>query len=65
MSWDDGGMGAYPRDSVDLHVARWAEYWKDNPDYQPEVEGAITRMQNILKRHRRLQAAAFWTAAFC
>jgi DNA-binding MarR family transcriptional regulator len=47
------------RDAVDHHVARWAEYWKDNPSFQPEVEGAITRMQDILKRHRRANAAAF------
>ena len=45
------------RDAVDHHVARWAEYWKDNPAFEPEVEGAITRMQSILKRLKRADAA--------
>jgi DNA-binding MarR family transcriptional regulator len=52
------------RDSVDHHVARWAEYWKDNPGFQPQVEGAITRMQNILKRLKRADAAAFAGSEF-
>jgi len=52
-------MPARRRDSVDHHVARWAEYWKDNPRFRPEVEGAVTRMQDILKRLRRADAAAF------
>jgi DNA-binding MarR family transcriptional regulator len=47
------------RDDVDHHVARWAEYWKDNPGFDPQVEGAITRMQSILKRLKRADASAF------
>lgn len=57
-------MAADPRDTVDHHVARWAEYWKDNPAYEPEVEGAITRMQNIVKDLRRMRAAAFAGSSF-
>jgi DNA-binding MarR family transcriptional regulator len=52
------------RDSVDHHVARWAEYWEDNPGFQPQVEGAITRMQNIVKRLKRADAAAFAGSEF-
>jgi DNA-binding MarR family transcriptional regulator len=48
-----------PRDSVDHHVARWAEYWKDNPNFDAHVEGAVTRMEAILARLKRLNAAAF------
>lgn len=58
------GMPSSRRDAVDHHVARWAEYWRDNPNFVPEVEGAITRMQNILKRLRRLDAAAFAGSEF-
>jgi DNA-binding MarR family transcriptional regulator len=54
-----GDMPARKRDAVDHHVARWSEYWADNPRFAPQVEGAITRMQNILKRLRRADAAAF------
>jgi DNA-binding MarR family transcriptional regulator len=50
---------AAPRDSVDHHVARWAEYWKDNPNFDPQVEGAVTRMEAILARLKRINAAAF------
>jgi DNA-binding MarR family transcriptional regulator len=60
-------MGDVPssrRDAVDHHVARWAEYWKDNPAFEPEVEGAITRMQSILKRLKRADAAAFAGSEF-
>jgi DNA-binding MarR family transcriptional regulator len=60
-------MGAMPprtRDAVDHHVARWAEFWKDNPDFAPEVEGAITRMQDILTRLKRVDAAAFADSEF-
>jgi DNA-binding MarR family transcriptional regulator len=57
-------MPARTRDAVDHHVARWAEYWKDNPAYVPQVEGAITRMGAILKRLKRLDAAAFADSAF-
>jgi DNA-binding MarR family transcriptional regulator len=52
------------RDAVDHHVARWAEYWKDNPGFQPQVEGAITRMQNVLQRLKRAHAAAFAGSEF-
>jgi DNA-binding MarR family transcriptional regulator len=52
------------RDAVDHHVARWAEYWKDNPNYDAEVEGAITRMQSILKELKRSDAAAFAGSEF-
>jgi DNA-binding MarR family transcriptional regulator len=52
-------MPAPIRDAVDHHVARWAQYWSDNPAYVPEVEGAITRMQNIMSRLKRIDAAAF------
>ena len=47
------------RDSVDHHVARWADYWKDDPQFGPEVEGALVRMNHILNRSRREDAAAF------
>lgn len=57
-------MTTRDRDAVDQHVARWAEYWKDNPDFAPEVEGAITRMQGLLKRLQRSDAVAFADSAF-
>ena len=57
-------MAARVRDSVDHHVARWAEYWKHNPAYVPEVEGAITRMQDIMNRLKRVNAAAFADSDF-
>lgn len=53
------GMTARPRDSVDDHVGRWAAVWADNPAFDPEVEGAITRMQNVLRTLRRTHTAAF------
>jgi DNA-binding MarR family transcriptional regulator len=52
-------MSSEARDDVDRHVARWADYWKDNPNFAPEVEGALVRMAHILKRSRREDAAAF------
>lgn len=51
-------------DAVDHHVARWAEYWKDNPDFDSEVEGAITRMQSIVRHRKRAAAAAFTGSEF-
>jgi DNA-binding MarR family transcriptional regulator len=48
-----------PRDSVDDHVARWAAFWKDDPTFAPEVEGALVRMQFILRELRREDASAF------
>ena len=52
-------MKAIERDAVDHHVARWADYWKDNPRFDPQVEGALTRMQTMLSRLKRSDAAAF------
>jgi DNA-binding MarR family transcriptional regulator len=52
------------RDAVDHHVERWAEYWVDNPRFAAEVEGAITRMNSLLKRLRRADAAAFNDSEF-
>jgi DNA-binding MarR family transcriptional regulator len=46
-------------DSVDQHVARWATFWKDEPAFDPEVEGALVRMFDIMKWLRRADAAAF------
>src|SRR4051794_35131437 len=57
-------MPARKRDAVDHHVDRWAQHWEKNPRFQPQVEGAITRMQNILKRLRRADAAAFAGSEF-
>jgi DNA-binding MarR family transcriptional regulator len=53
------GVTARRRDAVDHHVARWADVWKDNPRFDPEVEGAMTRIQAIMRRLRRADAAAF------
>ncbi|MFC6705927.1 MarR family winged helix-turn-helix transcriptional regulator [Flexivirga alba] len=47
------------QDSVDLHVARWAALWEGNPAFDAEVEGAMTRMQFILRVRNRREAAAF------
>jgi len=44
---------------VDHHVARWLDHWHDNPAFDPQVEGAITRMQTLLQRLKRIDAAAF------
>jgi DNA-binding MarR family transcriptional regulator len=44
---------------VDRHVARWAAFWKDDPRFHPEVEGALVRMNDIAKWARRADAAAF------
>lgn len=57
-------MPARQRDAVDHHVARWAEYWKDNPGFVPEVEGALVRMQSILNELRRGDAVAFAGSEF-
>src|SRR4051794_40396526 len=58
------GMTTPRRDAVDHHVARWAEYWKDNPAFDGDVAGALTRMQHILKRLRREDATAFAQSEF-
>ena len=47
------------RDGVDQHVARWAAFWKDDPRFAPEIEGALVRMNDIAKWARRQDAAAF------
>jgi DNA-binding MarR family transcriptional regulator len=52
------------RDAVDHHVARWTEYLKDNPGFEPEVEGALVRMSSIIKALRRIDAAAFADSDF-
>ena len=56
-----GGMAEAEelRDSVDRHVARWAAFWKDDPRFAPEVEGALVRIYEIRKRSQRADAAAF------
>jgi DNA-binding MarR family transcriptional regulator len=46
-------------DGVDQHVARWAAFWKDDSRFEPEVEGALVRMNDIMKWSRRADAAAF------
>ena len=52
-------MAERKRDEVDHHVARWSDHWHENPNFDPAVEAAITRMQTILTRLKRLDAAAF------
>ena len=52
------------RDEVDDHVTRWSALWEGNPEVAPEVEGALVRMKNILRRSRRGDAAAFTDPAF-
>ncbi|XVU27310.1 MarR family winged helix-turn-helix transcriptional regulator [Actinoplanes sp. CA-054009] len=47
------------RDSVDQHVARWAAFWKDEPAFAPEIEGALVRMNYIQREARRADSAAF------
>ena len=47
------------RDGVDAHVARWAAFWKDDPRFSPEIEGALVRMYDIRKWAHRADAAAF------
>jgi DNA-binding MarR family transcriptional regulator len=50
---------AEDRDGVDHHVARWAAFWKDDPRFAPEIEGALVRMNDISKWARRQDAVAF------
>lgn len=52
-------MTIMDQDSVDQHVARWAAFWKDEPAFAPEVEGALVRMNYIQREARRADAAAF------
>jgi DNA-binding MarR family transcriptional regulator len=57
-------METVERDSVDDHVARWQRFWKDDPQFAAAVEGALTRMGNILRIGRRRDAAAFVDSDF-
>lgn len=50
---------AKPQDQIDLHVARWAALWEGNPAFNPEVEGAITRMQYLMRAKQRRDVDAF------
>ncbi|MET0416508.1 MAG: MarR family transcriptional regulator [Actinoplanes sp.] len=52
-------MAADERDSVDHHVARWAAFWRDDPRFVPEIEGALVRISQITKLSRRADVAAF------
>jgi len=52
------------QDDVDRHVARWADHWRDNPAFDGEVEGALVRMNSIMKRLQRIDHAAFADSAF-
>ena len=51
--------GERAEDSVDEHVARWSAFWKDEPSFAPEVEGALVRMNYIQREARRADAVAF------
>ena len=44
---------------MDQHVARWSAFWKDDERFNPEIEGALVRMGDIIKWARRADAAAF------
>ncbi|KUL24969.1 MarR family winged helix-turn-helix transcriptional regulator [Actinoplanes awajinensis] len=46
-------------DGVDQHVARWAAFWRDEPAFAPEVEGALVRMKQLLRWIERADAAEF------
>ena len=60
------------QDSVDQHVARWAAFWKDEPAFAPEVEGALVRMNYRLQTDGQVRQWAeastddgkTWTPAF-
>lgn len=47
-------------DVVDAHVARWSHV----PAVDPAIEGAMTRMQHIVRHVRRMDAEAFEGSAF-
>jgi DNA-binding MarR family transcriptional regulator len=47
------------QDSDDQHVARWSAFWKNEPAFAPEVEGALVRMNFIQREARRADAVAF------
>jgi DNA-binding MarR family transcriptional regulator len=46
-------------DGVDQHVARWSAFWRNEPKFAPEVEGALVRMKHILRWIERADAAEF------
>lgn len=50
------GMARARQDSVDRHVARWRLLLED---MDPEVEGAVTRMQAITKRLKAADHASY------
>ena len=54
-------VGRSREDEVDHHIARWMCQVKD---MDPEVEGAITRMQCALHRLNRSHAAAYAGSSF-
>lgn len=47
------------RDQADHHVARWSAYWRDNPIFDPEVEGALVRMLGVIRHLKRGDVRAF------
>ncbi|MEU1201841.1 MarR family transcriptional regulator [Streptomyces sp. NPDC005813] len=46
---------ARPRDSIDRHIARWRQ---EVPGLVPELEGAVTRMQTLMRHLRRKKETA-------
>ncbi|MDI6097990.1 MarR family transcriptional regulator [Actinoplanes sp. NEAU-A12] len=44
---------------MDQHVARWAAFWRTEPAFAPEVEGALVRMKYIQRWLDRADAAMF------
>jgi DNA-binding MarR family transcriptional regulator len=48
--------GMAPRDSVDEHVRRWQA---ELPDLDPQVEGAVTRMQKLVRHWRQARQATY------
>ena len=54
-------MGSSGEDEVDRHIARWMSQIQD---LDPLVEGAITRMQDVLRRLNRSNAAAYAGSSF-
>jgi len=47
------------RDQVDDHVERWRRFWTDADGFEAEVEGALTRMEYLVRRTREQAARAF------
>jgi DNA-binding MarR family transcriptional regulator len=54
-------VGNSREDEVDRHIARWMSQIQD---MDPQVEGAITRMQDVLRRLKRSDAAAYAGSRF-